>query len=79
MEKKFNYILRLFLYFYIIFGLFLSVNTGITTDELPNQFIWNLNLEAIKDFFGFNETGYYNLYKYEWRYKGVGFYYFSDL
>ena len=77
MKKKFKYILKFLLYFYFIIGLVLSVNTGITTDELPNLYIWNLNLEAIKNFLGFNDTGYQNLYNYEWRYKGVGFYYFS--
>ena len=50
MKKKFKYILKSLLFFYFIIGLILSVNTGITTDELPNLYIWNLNLEAIKDF-----------------------------
>ena len=58
MKKKFKYILKFLLYFYFIIGLVLSVNTGITTDELPNLYIWNLNLEAIKNFLGFNDTGY---------------------
>ena len=77
MEKKFKYISKFLLFFYFITGLYLSVNTGITTDELPNLYIWSLNLEAIKNFLGFNDTGYQNLYNYEWKYKGVGFYYFS--
>ena len=50
MEKKFKYISKFLLFFYFITGLYLSVNTGITTDELPNLYIWSLNLEAIKIF-----------------------------
>ena len=79
MKIKSKYIFNIFLSFYLIFGIYLSVKTGLTTDELPNQYIWKLNLEAIKDFFGYNDTGYANLYEYVWRYKGVGFYYFSHI
>ena len=79
MKIKSKYIFNIFLSFYLIFGIYLSVKTGLTTDELPNQYIWTLNLEAIKDFFGYNDTGYSNLYEYVWRYKGVGFYYFSHV
>ena len=79
MKIKTKYIFNIFLSFYLIFGIYLSVKTGLTADELPNQYIWKLNLEAIKDFFGYNNTGYSNLYEYVWRYKGVGFYYFSHV
>ena len=79
MKIKSKYIFNIFLSFYLIFGIYLSVKTGLTTDELPNQYIWKSNLEAIKDFFGYNDTGYANLYKLEGLYKGVGFYYFSHV
>ena len=79
MKIKTKYIFNIFLSFYLIFGIYLSVRTGLTADELPNKYIWMLNLEAIKDFFGYNDTGYSNLYEHDWRYKGVGFFYFSHL
>ena len=79
MKIKGNYIFSLFLFLYFIFGFYLSINTGITTDEIENLYSWTLNLAAIKDFFGFNDFGYTNLNDYIWRYKGVGFYYFSHI
>ena len=48
-----------------------------TTDGLPNHSIGILNIEAIKDILGFNNTGYEILEKFPWRYlslKGVGTY-----
>ena len=39
------------LFFYLILGLYLSVNTGITADELTDQYNWELRRDAIKDFF----------------------------
>ena len=79
MKIKGNYIFSLFLFLYFVFGFYLSINTGITADEIENLYSWTLNLAAIKDFFGFNDFGYINLNDYIWRYKGVGFYYFSHI
>ena len=79
MKEKSKYIFNLFLFLYFIFGFYLSINTGITTDEIENLYSWSLNLEAIKEFFGYNETGFSNLNEYVWRYKGVGFYYFAHI
>jgi len=79
MKEKSKYIFNLFLFLYFIFGFYLSINTGITTDEIENLYSWSLNLEAIKEFFGYNETGFSNLNEYVWRYKGVGFYYFAQI
>jgi len=59
--------------------LYLSVNTGITTDELVDQYKWSLSLNAIKDFFGHDNNGYQNLYNYIWKYHGMGFHYFSHI
>ena len=78
-KKKSNYIFNLFLFFYLIVGLYLSVNTGITTDELTDQYNWTLSRDAIKDFFGANNNGYLNLYIYKWKYHGIGFHYFSQI
>ena len=79
MKKKSKYILNLFLFLYFVLGFYLSINTGITTDEIENLYSWSLNLEAIKEFFGYNNTGFSNLYEYVWRYKGVGYFYFAQI
>ncbi len=78
---KFKYItlFNLFLFLYLSFGMFISVNVGLTTDGLPNHSIGILNIEAIKDILGFNDTGYSDLEKFPWRYKGPAFYYLSYL
>ena len=78
-NKRLNYIFNLFLFFYLIVCLYLSVNTGITTDELEDQYKWSLSLNAIKDFFGHNNNGFQNLYNYIWKYHGMGFHYFSHI
>ena len=78
-KKRSNYIFNLFLFFYLIVGLYLSVNTGITTDELEDQYKWSLSLNAIKDFFGHDNNGFQNLYNYIWKYHGMGFHYFSHI
>ena len=49
------------------------------TDEPVDQYLWKLNVEAIKDFFGYNENGYFNLLEYEARFHGIGFHYISQL
>jgi len=77
MKIKSKFIFNLFLFFYLIFGIYISVNVGMTTDELPNHNIGILNIEAIKDILGFNDTGYSNLEKFPWHYKGPAFYYLS--
>ena len=74
-----NRIFNIFLFFYLIFGFYLSVNTGISTVEFIEQKNWKFSLEAIKDFFGSSNNGYFNLLKYEWRFHGVGFHYFSQI
>jgi len=79
MKKKIDHIFKAFLFFYFIFGFYLSINTGITADEIENLYSWTLNLDAIKNFFGFNDSGYSKLSEYVWRYKGIGFYYFSHI
>ena len=77
MKIKSKLIFNLFLSFYLIAGMYISINVGMTTDELPNHSIGLLNIEAIKDILGFNDSGYSNLEKFPWRYKGPAFYYLS--
>ena len=78
-KKKSGYVFNLFLFFYLIFGFYLSTNTGISIDESVNQYIWKLNVEAIKYFFGYNENGYLNLLEFQDRFHGAGFHYISHI
>ena len=69
LNKKFI-ILSLFLA-YILIGSFLSITTGITSDEYHEQKNWLVNLSAIKDFI---YTGEYESFLEYWdRYHGIGF------
>ena len=77
MKIKSKLFFNLFLTFYLFFGFYVAINVGMTTDGLPNHSIGILNIEAIKDILGFNNTGYENLEKFPWRYKGPAFYYLS--
>jgi len=79
MNIKSKLVFNLFLLFYLSLGMYISVNVGMTTDELVNHSIGILNIEAIKDILGFNDTGYSNLEKFAWRYKGPAFYYLSHI
>ena len=78
-KRKSKLPFKFFLFFYFILGFYLSINTGISTDEFIDQYNWQLSLGAIKDFFGYNNNGYNELLKYEWRFHGVGFHYFSHI
>ena len=61
---------------YLITGVFLSLNTGISHDEYHEQLNWEINLKAIKNFY---ETGNYkNLLEYKDRYHGIGFNFLSQ-
>jgi len=78
-KKSLNLIFNIFLLIYLIFGFYLSINTGISTDEFIEQTNWKLSKDAIKNFFGLNNHGYSNLYSYEWKFHGVGHHYFSQV
>lgn len=78
-KKKVNYIFNIFLLFYLIIGFYFSINVGISTDEFIEQTNWKLNRDAIKDFFGYSNDGYANLFAYEWKFHGVGHHYFSRI
>ena len=61
----------LLLIIYLIAGIYLSLNVGISHDEYHEQLNWEVNFEAIKNFF---ETGtYQELLQYKDRYHGIGF------
>ena len=64
MKIKSKLFFNLFLSCYLLFGFYVAINVGMTTDGLPNHSIGILNIEAIKDILGFNNTGYENLEKF---------------
>ena len=78
-KKNSNHIFNLFLFLYLIIGLFLSVNTGVSTDAFIEENIWKKNLEAIKAFFGYNSDGYTYLVLFGDKYYGVGFNFLSQI
>ena len=63
-------------FIYLIIGIHLSLNTGISHDEFHEQQNWTYNLQAIKDFFSTGE--YANFLKFKDRYHGIGFHYLSQ-
>ena len=71
MSKKFNLFSISLLIIYFLAGIFLSLNTGISHDEYHEQLNWEINLNAIKDFF--LSGSYDNLLNYRDRYHGIGF------
>ena len=64
------------IFIYLIIGIYLSLNTGISHDEFHEQQNWTYNLQAIKDFFSTGE--YANFLKFKDRYHGIGFHYLSQ-
>ncbi len=76
MIRLFNNTTILFLFFYLIIGLFLSINTGISHDEFHEQLNWEINFKSIKEFI---LTGSYNdLINYKDKYHGIGFNFLSQ-
>ena len=77
-KKHFNNIFKYILLIYLIFGFYLSINTGLSTDEFIVQHKWKLNLDVIK-FFLFNiGDRNFELLDYPWKYHGVGFSFISE-
>ena len=78
-KKSLNLVFNIFLFIYLVFGFYLSINTGISTDEFIEQTNWKHSKDAIKNFFGYNNFGYSELYSYEWKFHGVAHHYFSQI
>ena len=71
MFKNYNPLFYLTLAIYLLIGIYLSINTGISHDEYHEQLNWEINLKSIKDFFS---TGtYQDLIDYKDKYHGIGF------
>ena len=61
---------------YLVIGIYLSLNTGISHDEFHEQQNWTYNLQAVKDFV--SDGDYSNFLSYKDRYHGIGFHYISQ-
>ena len=73
---KKNYLFFIFLTIYTLVGAYLSLTTGISSDELHEQKNWSINLLAIKDFI--NTGNYENLINYRDKYHGIAFQFISQ-
>ena len=72
MHNRVNIFFYSFITLYLIIGVILSINTGISHDELHEQVTWEVNLKAIKSFF-IDNNGYEELLNYKDRYFGIAF------
>lgn len=73
---KKNYLFFSFLFIYIIIGSYLSLQTGISHDEIHENNNWIVNFSAIKDFF--NTGSYDSLLNYKDKYHGIAFQFISQ-
>tara|TARA_Y100000816_G_scaffold279016_1_gene250813 strand:- start:1709 stop:3289 length:1581 start_codon:yes stop_codon:yes gene_type:complete len=64
------------LFIYLVLGIYLSINTGISHDEFHEQQNWIINFEAIKNFL--TNGSYDNLLNYKDKYHGIGFHILSQ-
>lgn len=69
--KKIIIFPKILFFFYLIIGIFLSINTGISHDELSEELNWLKNFEAYKSIFGFGD--YKELASYREKYYGISF------
>ena len=75
MIKK-NLVLLILLTLYTLFGVWLSINNGISHDAFHEQANWYKNLEGIKLFLTTGE--YEEFLNYKDKYHGIGFHLFSQ-
>ena len=73
-KKKYLYFIFLIIYF--LFGSYLSLSNGITSDEYHEQLNWNINFSAIQSFL--NTGKYQELLNYGDKYHGIAFHYISQ-
>jgi len=78
-KKNLYYLYNLFLFFYLTFGFYFAINTGISTDEFIDQYNWTLSFEVIKKFIFDVGDGNFKILNYEWRFHGIGFHYISQI
>lgn len=73
---KSKYFFNLFLIAYLIIGIFLSLNVGITHDEIHSNWVWELNKKKILNIFFNSNYDVSDLSTYH-GYYGIGFYLIS--
>ena len=74
---NFTHIYNLFLFLYISIGFYLSLKTGIATDEFTHQYNWIMSFSVIKKLLLNIGDSNFDLVNYEWKFHGIGFHYFS--
>ena len=69
-KDKINIFFLIFLFFFILVGFYLSLNTGISHDEFHEELYWNFNKDLVLNFFSGN-------YEYDTQFRdkfyGIGF------
>ncbi len=76
MIKNNNPIYFVFIIIYLIFGIYLSITNGITSDESFEQLNWQENISGIKNLFKYGN--YDEFLKYQDKYHGIAFHYISQ-
>jgi len=76
MIKNKNLIYIVFIIIYLIFGTYLSITNGITSDESLEQLNWKENLSGIQNLLKYGN--YDEFLKYQDKYHGIAFHYISQ-
>tara|TARA_B100001996_G_scaffold46112_1_gene33224 strand:+ start:1277 stop:2857 length:1581 start_codon:yes stop_codon:yes gene_type:complete len=76
MIKNKNLLYVVFIFFYLIIGIYSSSINGITSDESFEQLNWEKNLSGIKSLV--KNGNYDNFLEYQDRYHGIAFHYISQ-
>ena len=76
MIKNKNLIYIVFIIIYLIFGTYLSITNGITSDESLEQLNWKKNLSGIQNLLKYGN--YDEFLKYQDKYHGIAFHYISQ-
>ena len=76
MFRKKNLLLYTLISLYLCIGIYLSITTGITSDESFEQLNWDQNTSGIKSLISF---GHYDEFlRYLDKYHGIAFHYISQ-
>ena len=76
MIKNKNLIYIVFIFIYLIVGIYLSITNGITSDESYERLNWQENLSGIKSLLA--NGNYDNFLEYQDKYHGIAFHYISQ-
>ena len=76
MLKNKNFFFVTFFLSYLIFGIYLSITNGITSDESFEQLNWEVNLSGIQSLI--KNAEYDDFLNYQDKYHGIAFHYISQ-